>query len=489
MTSRRPRYAIAALFLLVLLAPSARADKVFTITSDPPGARVEFNGKLIGTTPLQAKLKDFYFNGPKYLWSDFLNEPIQVSVSLDGYVAQSGVITKGPYRWVNLNSTAEKIYFVIAQTSFNVKLEKIADFMGTNPLASASADGTAVKASTQPVLTVEQVVQQALPAVVTVQAGAASGSGFFITASGIVVTNRHVVENSSQVSVTTGKGETIPSEAIFVHPTKDLALIKLKAGTYPYLHLGDPRFVNVGADVVAIGSPGLPGSSTLLPNTVTKGIVSAFRKSNTYGLLLQTDVNINHGNSGGPLLNLRGEVVGVNTLGFREGGATGLNFALFSSEVLQMLKENFQYEPDYQKETPPLPGEVAQTQGIQVPGGATTQMSTGIQVPGSTPLAPALSSTAATTTPPTKTAVTITSEPVGAEISVDGQFDSSTPSKLLLTAGEHTVQVSRPGFKPWERKITVEPGAEKTLNALLESDQPPAVPKKEASPLKRSQHP
>jgi hypothetical protein len=65
---------------------------------------------------------------------------------------------------------------------------------------------------------------------------------------------------------------------------------------------------------------------------------------------------------------------------------------------------------------------------------------------------------------------------------VDGQFDSSTPSKLLLTAGEHTVRVTRPGFKPWERKITVEHGAEKTLNALLEKEEP-AV-KQETSPTK-----
>lgn len=88
----------------------------------------------------------------------------------------------------------------------------------------------------------------------------------------------------------------------------------------------DPRFVNVGADVVAIGSPGIPNSSTILPNTVTKGMVSAFRKSETYGPLVQTDVNINHGNSGGPLLNPRGEVIGVNTLGVRGANPFDIHF-------------------------------------------------------------------------------------------------------------------------------------------------------------------
>ncbi|MCA1568373.1 MAG: trypsin-like peptidase domain-containing protein [Acidobacteria bacterium] len=258
---------------------------------------------------------------------------------MDGYVAQTIVITNGPYRWVNLNNSAEKIYYVISSTSFHVKLQKIGDFMGTNPLAAPTPAGTnpggsttasggtippannltnasvaATPALTAPVLTVEQLVQQSLPAVVTVQAGAASGSGFFITESGIVVTNRHVVAGATQVTVTTSKGETLQSEALFVHPAKDLALIKLKAGTYPYLRLADPRYVNVGSDVVAIGSPGLPGGTQLLVNTVTKGIVSAFRKSDVYGLLVQTDVNINHGNSGKPLLNLRGDVIGVNAL-------------------------------------------------------------------------------------------------------------------------------------------------------------------------------
>ncbi|HEV2765424.1 MAG TPA: PEGA domain-containing protein, partial [Pyrinomonadaceae bacterium] len=453
----------------------ARAEKMFSITSEPAGARVEINGQYVGTTPLQQKMKDFYFNGPKYLWSEWLANPLQVTVSKEGYVAQSGLITTGPYRWTNLNYTAEKIYYVIAKTSFHVKLEKIADFMGTNPMAPSAGRASAVNASTVPTLTVEQLVQSTLPAVVTVQAGSASGSGFFITESGVVVTNRHVVENRSGVSVTTAKGETIPSESVFIHPTKDLALIKVKTGAYQHLRLADPRFVNVGADVVAIGSPGLPGSSAVLVNTVTKGIVSAFRKSETYGLLVQTDVNINHGNSGGPLLNLRGEVIGVNTLGFREGGATGLNFAIFSSEVLQMLKEHFQYEPEYLKEVPPNQPIIAQARGTELPATAGSQLVVG----GATPTnitTPAAPPTASSPPPPAKTAVTVTSEPAGAEITVDGQFDGSTPSKILLAPGEHTVRVTRPGFKPWERKITVEVGAEKTLNALLDREESPEKP-------------
>lgn len=491
---------LLAAFFIFTLSNTARAEKMFTITSEPDGARIAINGQEVGTTPYQQKVKDFLFQGPKYLWSEWLNAPLQVTVSKDGYVAQTIVITNGPYRWVNLNYSAEKIYYVISSTSFHVKLQKIGDFMGTNPLAAPTPVGTSLggattanagtiplannltnasvtvaPALTAPVLTVEQLVQQSLPAVVTVQAGAASGSGFFITESGVVVTNRHVVAGATQVAVTTSKGETLQSEALFIHPSKDLALIKLKVGTYPYLRLADPRFVNVGSDVVAIGSPGLPGGSQLLFNTVTKGIVSAFRKSDVYGLLVQTDVNINHGNSGGPLLNLRGDVIGVNTLGFREGGATGLNFALFASEVLDMLKQHLSYEPDYLKQQPPAPGqEVAQVAATDLSSNQSTQLSAGATAP---PLPAPAPSAAALTPAPAKTAVTVTSEPTGAEISVDGQFDSSTPSKLLLTPGEHVIKVIRPGFKAWERKLTVEVGAEKSLNALLEKETSSATTK------------
>jgi len=414
--------------LLFLSSTPVYAEKKFVVTSDPAGARVQFNGIEVGVTPVEVKLKDFMFNGPKYLWSEFLNQPIQMTVSKDGYVAKTIPITNGPLRWVNLNNSAEKIYWVITQTTWNVKLEKIGEFMGTNPFAVKNSLSNSEPGANGAKLTTEQVVQRSLPAVVTVQVGGKSGSGFFITESGVVVTNRHVVEGSQTASITTSQGETISSEAIFVHPGNDLALIKVKAGQYPFLRLADPSSTNVGSDVIAIGSPGLPGGNTLLVNTVTKGVVSAFRKSDSFGMLLQTDVNINHGNSGGPLLNTNGEVVGVNTLGYREGGATGLNFAIFSSELLKMLKEHFNYSPDY-----------------------------------SAPSSFAGSS---------RVSVEIGSEPVGADIYVDGKFDSSTPAKLLLSSGEHIIKVARPGFKDWERKILVEPGAVKTLNAILEKISP-----------------
>ena len=423
--------AVILISLLLCFSAIARADKKLTFTSDPPGARVEINGKYIGDTPLVYKVKDYVVDGAgRWVWSDYLGEPLQMTVSKEGYVTKSLVITRGPLTWNSFNGQNHKTYYVVTSREFSVKLEKIGEFMGSNPFAQANAT-----MSTSPLNTVgakptiEQLVQMTLPAVVTVQAGAKSGSGFFITESGIVVTNRHVVEGSPSASVTTSKGETLTSESVFVNPSSDLALIKVKAGHYPYLRIANPASTNVGSEVVAIGSPGLPGENALLVNTVTRGIVSAFRKSEAFGVLVQTDVNINHGNSGGPLLNSNAEVIGVNTLGFREGGATGLNFAIFSSEVLKMLKEHFHYTPDYAK--------------------ASIQPESPVN---------------------TKVTLEINSEPPGAEIYVDGSFDSSTPAKLLLLPGEHMVKVTRPGFKDWERKIVVEVGSSKSLNAILKKN-------------------
>ncbi|HEV7892029.1 MAG TPA: PEGA domain-containing protein [Pyrinomonadaceae bacterium] len=136
----------ALAFLFALSSPVA-AEKILTITSEPPGATVELNGNRIGVTPIQEKIKEFWFNGPKYLWSEFLNEPLQMTVSKEGYVTQTITITAGPYRWVNMNSTAEKIFHVIKQTSFHVKLQSVAEASGMNLLP---VNVTAVTVNSEP---------------------------------------------------------------------------------------------------------------------------------------------------------------------------------------------------------------------------------------------------------------------------------------------------------------------------------------------------
>lgn len=422
--------------VLLCFVSAAKGEKQFSIVSDPPGARVDLNGRFWGTTPIEIRVKDHYFNGPKYLWSDYLAGPMEVTISKEGYVAKTFQLTNGPFRWVNLNNTAEKIYFVIKNTSFNIRLDRTADFIGANPFTRPQINPSNVTSTsdqtTQPRST-EEIVSIALPAVVTVNIrGRGSGSGFFITESGIVVTNRHVVGTSSEATIVSAKGEAYVSESIFVHPRRDLALIKVRGSGLPMLYFADPQSVRVGADVIAIGSPGFRMSSgnLNLPNTVTKGIVSAIREDPSEGWQLQTDVNINPGNSGGPLLNNRGEVIGVNTSGIsRANVPVGVNFAILVSEVSQMLK-------DYFGVTPPSS---ERTSGIQPTKGTGESL----------------------------VSIDITSEPSGGEIFIDGVYTSSTPSKVLISPGVRTIRVVRPGLT-WERKVVIESGSAKSFNAILE---------------------
>ena len=169
----------------------------------------------------------------------------------------------------------------------------------------------------------------------------AQGSGFFITPDGYIVTNNHVVEHATDVTVTTSDGKTIPARVVGTDPKTDLALIKVKEGNdYPYVSFASqsPR---VGDWVIAVGNPfGLGG-------TVTAGIVSARGRdigAGPYDDFLQIDAPVNHGNSGGPTFNAEGEVVGVNTAIFSpSGGSVGIGFAIASDvakTVVQQLKDN-----------------------------------------------------------------------------------------------------------------------------------------------------
>lgn len=168
------------------------------------------------------------------------------------------------------------------------------------------------------------------------------GSGFIFDPSGYVITNNHMVEGAEDIKVKLNSGQEIQAEIIGRDPKTDLALLKLKkAGQYPYLALGDSSQLKVGDWVVAIGNP------YGMEHTVTAGILSARGRSigmGPYDDFLQTDASINIGNSGGPLLNLAGEVVGINTaiVSGGGGGSVGIGFAIpanMAKGVVNQLKD------------------------------------------------------------------------------------------------------------------------------------------------------
>lgn len=167
------------------------------------------------------------------------------------------------------------------------------------------------------------------------------GSGFVIDPDGLVVTNNHVVEDADEVTVTFADGETLDAEILGRDPKTDLALLKVKSDhKLPFVRFGDSEVLRVGDWVMAIGNPfGLGG-------TVTAGIVSARDRdinAGPYDSFIQTDASINRGNSGGPLFNMDGEVMGVNTAIISPtGGSIGIGFSIpakTATSVIEQLKE------------------------------------------------------------------------------------------------------------------------------------------------------
>jgi len=150
------------------------------------------------------------------------------------------------------------------------------------------------------------------------------GSGFILSADGYVMTNAHVVKGADEVMVTLTDKREFKAKIIGSDERTDIALVKIDANGLPFVKLGDVNRLKVGEWVLAIGSP------FNLDNTVTAGIVSAKqRDTGDYLPLIQTDVAVNPGNSGGPLINMRGEVVGINSQIYsRSGGYMGISFAI-----------------------------------------------------------------------------------------------------------------------------------------------------------------
>lgn len=154
-----------------------------------------------------------------------------------------------------------------------------------------------------------------------------TGSGFILSADGQIITNAHVVEDTTQVTVTLKDGRTLPGKVVGIDPVTDLAVVKVAGQGLPIVKIGDSSSLAAGEWAIAIGNP------LGLDNTVTLGIISATgRSSSDVGIpdkrvrYIQADAAINPGNSGGPLLNAQGEVIGINTAIRADG--QGLGFAI-----------------------------------------------------------------------------------------------------------------------------------------------------------------
>lgn len=178
-----------------------------------------------------------------------------------------------------------------------------------------------------------------LNCIVIVRKSGGLGSGFLITNDGYIITNKHVVENESTVSIKLRDGRTILGSVLSTDPKRDLALIKVEGDHFPWLTLGKITDADIGDEVIAIGTPGVETLAIELDWSVSKGIVSAIRKNlDVFGfegiVVIQTDTPINQGNSGGPLISLKnGKVIGVNSFKTKDKDKEGLNFAVSAEEI------------------------------------------------------------------------------------------------------------------------------------------------------------
>jgi S1-C subfamily serine protease len=236
-------------------------------------------------------------------------------------------------------------------------------------VASAADSSSRIPADSDDAMSVQEIYRHAGPGVLQVtstsvdssdpffgpQARVSLGSGFVIDDEGYIVTNYHVIESARQIEVNFSGDDRVQATIVGVDPSTDLALLKINAQARALtpLPLGDSDAVRVGDAVVAIGNP------FGLERTVTAGIVSALQREitapNGYTIdkVIQTDAGINQGNSGGPLLNARGEVIGVNSQ--IEPGNTGtgnpvIGFAVPSAtlrEVVSQIRERGKVEHAY----------------------------------------------------------------------------------------------------------------------------------------------
>jgi len=173
------------------------------------------------------------------------------------------------------------------------------------------------------------------------------GSGFIISPDGYIITNDHVAGNATEITVTLTDASHHQAKIIGTDPTSDICLLKIEGSNFPYIDLGDSEDIIIGEWVIALGNPfGLFDLND--KPTVTVGVISALGmnlepiNNRFYLNMIQTDAAINGGNSGGPLVNSLGEVIGMNTLIFTAGGAQGnigLGFAIPINKVRKIVSE------------------------------------------------------------------------------------------------------------------------------------------------------
>jgi serine protease Do len=442
MSSRSELFLCAALVLLG--CPSLAVGDELKITSTPSGATIEIDGVASGTTPFEKDYPGGFFHKTKTSLGSRLEHAMVARISLAGYATRELKLTEGPMNWISMNGRNRGEYWLIKSDHFHVELQPIADtFTG-----SITADVGDAAAGPRVELSLDELVRQTKPAVVYLKGLEFSGSGFFVTGTGVIVTNAHLARGEGTLHTLLSTGRELEGKVVYIDADLDVALVKVTTAPaesdLPHLILADAASVRLGENVLAIGNP---GDAMLF--SVTKGIVSAVGKFPNAGpgTWIQTDTPINPGNSGGPLVNSRGEVIGINTQKLIKKDVTGIGFALSGTDVLEVLHRFYPSVAIARRSAAPP--------AFQRTAPETTSSDD-------------LSSTPAPAAPEGLGTITVTSEPDSAEIFVDDKFFGNAPATLKLPAGSHAIVLKFPGHADWRRTLEVLKSSKSSLKAALE---------------------
>jgi serine protease Do len=255
------------------------------------------------------------------------NNPVE-AVAAAGAAAPAAVVTANPRTVTaalpDFAALVEHYGAAVVNVTVVGKAEPVADMPGMSP--------------NDPLNEFFRRFGQPMPRGGNPQPARGEGSGFIVSADGYILTNAHVVADAAEVTVKTTDRREYTAKVVGSDESTDVAVLKIEAKNLPTVKIGDPSKLRPGEWVIAIGSP------FGFENSVTAGIVSATSRSmpgSNYAPFIQTDVAVNPGNSGGPLFNLDGEVVGINSQIYsRNGGYMGLSFAIpidVASNVRQQL--------------------------------------------------------------------------------------------------------------------------------------------------------
>jgi S1-C subfamily serine protease len=413
-----------AIAFLMLCPLEAKADKL-TITSIPPGATVEIDGVKVGKTPFVKDYPGGYFHRTKTAVGARLEHPLMARVTLDGFAPKVVALCDGPQQWRDHLGRTHGEYWIFKISSFEVALTPVAKAF-TGEVAVKTAQNASVEYVRD--LKLEEVVALVKPSVVYLEGSKKSGTGFLVTRTGLIATNAHVAREEESLQARFSGGVELTAEVAYIDDDLDIALLKVEGANFPHLVLADSATVRQGQEVLAVGNP---GQAMLF--SVTRGIVSGIDEfpNAGQGTWIQTDAQLNPGNSGGPLVNMQGAVVGIATSRPAGGNTTGIGFALSASDLMRVLHN---FYPEENVLTEKLAGEP----GVNSAHAKTASSGYGIiDVHG----------------------------PTGSKVEIAGSIVGDVPATFRLPAGGYKVVVILPdGFREPQfvhlaanSEVTVEP--------------------------------